>query len=122
VPIAGNATIGRHKLGARRRSIGPPVLGKSMRVVVLDTGIVAFGLDGKKLWEHRGVPTGGVSITSDDQVLVADGNKVLAIDRKGRTTELWSGADVVFVTPPVINAEGLLLVASSTSLHAIAFT
>lgn len=121
VPIAGNTAIGRHKIGANRRSIGPPVLGTKTRVVVLDTGVAAFGLDGKKLWEQKGVPTGGVSITSDDRVLIADGNRVVAVDAKGKKTEIWSAPDLTLVTPPILNASGLLLVASGSFLHGVAF-
>ena len=121
VPIASNTAIGRHKLGKGRRSVGPPILGKTTRVVVLDTGVVAYSLEGKKLWEHKGLPTGGVAITSDDYALIADGNRVLAVDRKGKKTELWSAPDLTLVTPPVINGDGLLLVASGTYLHGVAF-
>ncbi|MBX3226167.1 MAG: hypothetical protein KIT84_28660 [Labilithrix sp.] len=122
VPISSRGAIGRHKLGKGKRPIGPPVLGKNVRVVVFDTGVVAYALDGKKLWERKGAPSGGVSITIDDQVLVADQNKVVAVDRKGKATELWSAPDIVLATPPIINGEGLLLVASAELLHAISFT
>lgn len=121
VPIANNATIGRHKIGPKRRSIGPPVLGTKLRVVVLDTGVAAFALDGKKLWEQKGVPTGGVTITNDDHVLIADGNHVITVDPKGKKTEIWSAPDLTLVTPPILNASGLLLVASGTFLHGVAF-
>lgn len=121
IPIASNAAIGRHKIGPKRRSIGPPILGPKTRVVVLDTGIIAFGLDGKKLWEQKGVPTGGVTITNDDQTLIADGNRVVAVDHKGKRLEIWSAPDLTLVTPPIINASGLLLVASGSFLHGVAF-
>jgi len=121
VPIASNAAIGRYKLGKGRRSVGPPILGKTTRVVVLDNGVVAYSLEGKKLWDHKGLPTGGVAITSDDYALIADGNKILAVDRKGKKIELWSAPDLTLVTPPVINGDGLLLVASGAFLHGIAF-
>lgn len=121
VPIAGNAAIGRHKIGPKRRSIGPPILGAKTRVVVLDTGVAAFGLDGKKMWEQKGVPTGGVAITNDDQVLIADGSHVVVVDHKGKKTEIWTAPDLTLVTPPILNANGLLLVASGTFLHGVAF-
>jgi hypothetical protein len=102
--------------------LGPPVLGKSLRVLVLDTGLVALGLDGKRIWERRGVPSGGVSITADDHVLVADDGKVLAMDPKGRATELFALPGVVFVTPPILDASGVLFVASGQALHALSFS
>jgi outer membrane protein assembly factor BamB len=124
VPVAGSASIGRHRIAnGPRRALGPPVLGKSLRVVVLDTGMLALGLDGNRVWERRGAPpTGGVSITSDDHVLVADKGKIIAIDPRGRASELWADNDVVFVTPPIIAAMGLLFVASDAYLHALSFS
>jgi hypothetical protein len=123
VPIASNGGIGRHRIpGNAHRVISPPVLGKSLRVLVLDTGIVALGLDGKRVWERKGVPTGGVSITSDDHVLIADNAKVIAIDPRGRATDLWVGKNVVFVTPPIVTATGVLLVASAELLHVLSFS
>mgnify|MGYP001038461348 CR=1 FL=1 len=123
IPLDANGSIGRHKIpGRAKKVLGPPVLGKRLRVLVLDTGILALGLDGKRVWERRGVPSGGISITSDDHVLVADGPKVSAIDPRGRETEIWSGGDVVLVSPPILDASGLLLVASEEALHALAFS
>jgi hypothetical protein len=122
VPVAAEGTVGRQKLPASaHRAVGPPLLGKRLRVLPLDTGLVALGLDGKRVWERRGIPSGGASITSDDHVIVADNGIVLAIDPRGRLTELWRAKDVVFVTPPVLNAAGVLFVASGDSLHALAF-
>jgi hypothetical protein len=120
---AGGGGIGRQKiLGPARRALGPPVLGKRLRVYLLDTGLLAVSLDGKKLWERRGLlPTGGVSITADDVVLVADGSHVLGIEPRGRAEELWKDKEAVFVTPPILNSQGLMLLASTDRLHAIAF-
>jgi hypothetical protein len=123
IPLGTNGSIGRHKIpGRATKVLGPPVLGKRLRVLVVETGIIALGLDGKRIWERRGVPSGGISITSDDHVLVADQSQVIAIDPRGRATEIWSGGDVVLVSPPIVNATGLLLVASAEALHAIAFS
>jgi len=128
IPVDNKGSIGRQKLPggaaiARKRVLGPPVLGKNLRVVQLDGLIIAMGLDGKKVWERKGVPTGGLSITSDDHVLIADNNKVIAVDPKGKATDLWVAKDnVVFVTPPIVNAMGILFIASGESLHAIAFS
>ena len=123
VPLASGGGIGRQRISqGPRRVLGPPVLGKSLRVLLLDTGIIALGADGKRMWERRGVPTGGVTITSDDHVLIADNAKVLAVDPRGRTTELYSAPDAVFVTPPILNASGVLFVASGRFLHAVSFS
>jgi hypothetical protein len=120
VPVSSGTGIGRQRIpGSARRALGPPVLGKSLRVVVVETGLVALGLDGKRVWEHRGLPTGGVSITADDHVLVADNGKVFSIDPRGRVSDLFVANGVVFVTPPIINVAGTLFVASGDSLHAL---
>ena len=122
VPLASGGGIGRQRISqGPRRVLGPPVLGKNLRVIVLDTSVIAFGADGKRLWERRGVPTGGVTITSDDHVLIADNGKVLAVDPRGRTTELYFVPDAIFVTPPILDARGVLFVASGRSLHAVSF-
>jgi hypothetical protein len=94
-----------------------------VRVLVLDTGLLAIGLEGKRLWERRGLlPTGGVTITSDDVVLVADKDRVVSIDARGQLTEVFVAKDLVFVTPVVINASGVMFVASGELLHAVGFT
>lgn len=121
VPIAGNGAIGRHKIGKKVKTVGPPVLGKSLRVIVTDAGVTAYDLSGKEAWKRKGQPSGGVSITSDDHVLIADGGKVWSYDKKGKPLELWSGSDIVFATPPILTADGLLLVASGELLHALTF-
>lgn len=122
IPIGANGGIGRYRIPGRGgRVVAPPVLGKSVRVLVMDTGIIAFGLDGKRLWERPGVPTGGVTISSDDQVLIADKAKVVAVDSRGRATDLWAGKNVIYKTPPILTAMGVLLVASQQLLHAITF-
>ena len=63
-------------------------------------------------------------VVSDDRdlyTLIADGNRVITVDHKGKKTEIWSANDITLVTPPIINANGLLLVASNSSLHGVAF-
>ncbi|OJY22333.1 MAG: hypothetical protein BGO98_37770 [Myxococcales bacterium 68-20] len=123
VPLASGGGIGRQRIiGGGRRALGPPVLGNKLRVFVVDTGLLARGLDGRRVWERRGAPTGGISITSDDHVLVADGGKILAIDSRVRVTELFSAPGTVFVTPPILDARGVLFVASGQSLHALSFS
>src|SRR6185503_9632647 len=53
VPVSAEASIGRHKIpGAAKRGIGPPLIGKRLRVLPLDTGFVALGVDGKRVWER----------------------------------------------------------------------
>jgi len=117
-------SLGRQRLGKLRRSRAetPPVLGKELRVLVLDDRILALGNDGKKLWERPGAVTGGVSVTADDRLLVANDGVVLAIDPAGRASKVVdAGRATVFVTPPILTASGLLVVASGTALHGFAF-
>ena len=121
-PLAGGS-VGRIRLGPWRRDRAdvPPILGKSVRVVVLDDRIIAVARDGKTLWERKGALTGGATITSDDRLLVASDAKVLAIEPSGRAIEIASAPKEVFLTPPILTASGLLLVASGATLHAYAF-
>jgi hypothetical protein len=121
-PLAGGS-VGRVRLGPLRRDRAdvPPILGKAVRVVVLDDRLVAIAPDGKTLWERKGALTGGATITADDHLLVATDAKLLAIAPSGRATELVAAAREVFLTPPILTSSGLLLVASGSALHAYAF-
>jgi hypothetical protein len=123
VPLQEFASIGRLKLGAgARHALGPPALGKWIRVFVLDIGLLALGLDGKRLWEKKGLlPTGGVTVMANDVVLVADGGRILTIDTRGQMEEIYGDKGVVFVTPPIVNATGTLFVGSQELVHALAF-
>lgn len=119
----GIGSTGRIRIGPLRRdrSAVPPIVGKAVRVLVLDDRLVAIALDGKTLWERKGALTGGATLTADDRLLVASDAKVIVIDPAGRATELVSAPREVFLTPPIVTGAGLLLVASGTALHAYAF-
>lgn len=121
-PLAGGS-VGRVRIGPLRRDRAdvPPILGKAVRVIVLDDRMIAIARDGKTLWERKGALTGGATITADDQLLVATDAKVVVVDPAGRTTELTSAPKEIFLTPPILTASGLLLVASGSMLHAYAF-
>jgi hypothetical protein len=121
-PLSGGS-FGRIRLGPLRRDRAdvPPILGKTVRVVLLDDRMIAVGRDGKTLWERKGALTGGATISEDDRLLVASDAKLLAIDPSGRAIELASVPKEVFLTPPIITGGGLVLVASGVSLHAWAF-
>lgn len=122
VPTDNKGSIGRQKIpGRHRRILAPPVLGKHLRVFVLDGGVLALNPEGKRVWERKGAPTGGISITTDDHVLIADNGTISVVDPKGKTTELWSDRDAVYVSAPILNATGMLFVASTETLHALAF-
>lgn len=121
-PLAGGS-VGRIRLGTLRRDRAdvPPILGKAVRVVVLDDRMLAVAQDGKTLWERRGALTGGATITSDDRLLCATDAKVLVVEPSGRATELVSAPKEIFLTPPILTGSGLLLVATGSALHAYAF-
>lgn len=116
-------SIGRIRIGPLRRDRAavPPIVGKAVRVLVLDDRLLAIAPDGKTLWERRGALTGGATLTADDRLLVATDTKVLAIDPAGHATELVSAPKEIFLTPPIVTGAGLLLVASGSALHAYAF-
>lgn len=121
-PLAGGS-VGRIRIGPLRREhvAVSPILGKAVRVIVLDDRMVAIAPDGKTLWERKGVLTGGATITSDDRLLVATDAKIVAIDPSGRASDIASAPKEIFLTPPVLTASGLLLAASGSMLHAYAF-
>jgi hypothetical protein len=121
-PLA-SGSVGRVRIGPLRRDRAdvPPILGTTVRVVVLDDRLVAYGRDGRLLWERKGALTGGATLTSDDRLLVASDSKVLAIDPAGRATEIASAPKEVFLTPPIVTGSGLLVVASGAQVHAYAF-
>ncbi len=123
VPLAASGGIGRQRIAgtASRRLVSPPILGKSLRVLILDSGMIALTLDGKRAWERRSIPTGGASMMSDDHLLVADNGKILDVDPRGKSTEIYADNDVVFTTAPILSANGTLYVASGELLHAISF-
>ena len=116
-------SIGRIRVGPLRRdrAMVPPIVGKSVRVLVLDDRLLAIAPDGRTLWERKGALTGGATLTADDRLLVATDAKVLAIDPAGRTTEVVSAPKEIFLTPPIVTGTGLLLVASGSALHAYGF-
>jgi hypothetical protein len=121
-PLSGGS-VGRIRLGPLRRDRAdvPPILGKTVRVVVLDDRMLAIAQDGKTLWERKGALTGGATMAADDRLLVASDTKLLAVDPNGRATELGAAPKEIFLTPPVLTGTGMLLVASGTTLHAYAF-
>lgn len=121
-PLAGGS-VGRVRIGPLRRNRAdtPPIVGGTLRVVVLDDRLVAYGRDGRLLWERKGALTGGATLTSDDRLLVASDAKILAIDPAGRATEIASAPKEVFLTAPILTANGLLVVASGSAVHAYAF-
>ena len=123
IPLVASGSIGRQKIPlSARRVLGPPVLGKRVRVLVLDTGMVALGPDGKRVWERRGfVPSGGVTITADDVALVSDGGRIFAVDPRGKTEDVFVDRDAGFVSPPILSAQKTLYVVSGSSLYALAF-
>ncbi len=122
-PTAYGGSVGRKKLGRYRRDRNetPPILGRTVHVVVLDDRIIAFAPDGKRLWERAGALTGGATITADDRLLAASDTTILAIDPNGRAVKLVDEPRVVFVTAPILDAKGVLVVASGSALHAYSF-
>jgi hypothetical protein len=123
IPKSGGS-IGRVKIPVAPRAFlrQPPVLGNTMRVLVLEDSVLALAPDGKKLWEQRLQTTGGATIGSDDRVLVAAGARIVVIEPGGALTELYKApAGTTFVTPPVLGTSGFLFCAAEKDLHALSF-
>lgn len=102
-----------------RSTLGPPVIGFDRRIFVTTPDVVlAYSPEGRKLWEHR--PTGriaGATVTTDDQLLVAAGNELSALDAEGRRRVLAEFPGESLRTAPVLSAGGDLLVATDAALY-----
>lgn len=99
----------------------PPVVGYDHRVYVrTKQRVVAFGADGKVAWE---LPSpgklAGLTVTTDDQIVMAAGSQVLSVDPKGDQKLLMDLAGEKLSTPPVVRSDGAILVASESKLFCL---
>lgn len=97
----------------------PPVIGYDRRIFVWgSTRLQAYTPDAKPLWDWQ-CPEGiaGVGVSTNDQLLLACGSEVRAIDSAGKARTLFRFDGETIVGPPVLAANGDLLVATRTRLH-----
>lgn len=97
----------------------PPAIGYDHRIFLWDSSSVhAYAPDGKQLWEWRargGIA--GIGLTADDQLLVAAGSEVTAVDAGGHGRLLHRFDGETIAAPPVLAANGDLLIQTRTFLH-----
>jgi hypothetical protein len=100
----------------------PPLIAHDHRVfVVADGAVFAYSAEGRLVREHR--PTGelaGATVTADDRLLMAAGARVSAVDAEGRERVLFECPDGQIFAPPILTADGEMLVATRERLHRLA--
>jgi hypothetical protein len=97
--------------------IGPPAIGYDHSIYVWTARTIgAFSHEGKPLWNSSlDGPIRGLGVTAAGNVLVAAGQQVHVIGRDGKASELVKLAEPA-TTPPVMTAEGDLIVGGATKL------
>ena len=99
----------------------PPIVNADGVVYLVDSGNVTAFQEGRRLWAYPiSSPQPRVSAFQDLRLVVADGARVVCLDESGRA--VWSYEDKdgeIFVTPPVLDPAGRVLVVSEKSIVAI---
>ncbi len=97
----------------------PPAIGYDHSVYIRAAGgIIAFAADGKQIWEYRTTaPVAGMTVTTDNRVLVSAGSDLSIIDRSGSATLLRSFEAERLATAPIVTATGDIVVASESMLY-----
>jgi len=96
----------------------PPIVGYDHTVyLVTDHQILSVAMDGKLNWmQSAHGDIAGAVITADDQLLVTEGNSLVAWDTVGERRVLFTFPDLNIATPPVLLPGGEILVASAKQL------
>jgi outer membrane protein assembly factor BamB len=99
----------------------PPIVDADGVVYLVAPGNVTAFQAGKRLWEYPvSSPQPRATAFQDLRLVVADGARVVCLDESGRV--LWSYEDKdgeTFVTPPVLDPAGRVLVVSEKSIVVI---
>jgi outer membrane protein assembly factor BamB len=100
-------------------SATPPIIGYDHSVYILSSRrVFSVGPNGKQQWSVT--TTGNVAgavVTADNLLLTAEGNEIATYDSKGERKVLFQGDS--FVTAPILNSSGELLVASKAALYCL---
>lgn len=97
--------------------LAPPIVSHHhLAYLVYRDRILAFESDGRPAWQWS-ASTVGATLTADDRLLVAAGREVRSIGAGGPGDLLVTLPEPI-VTPPILSAGGLLLVASADTLYA----
>lgn len=99
----------------------PPIVNADGVVYLIALGSVKAFQDGQQLWEYPiSSPNARATAFQDLRLVVADGARVVCLDESGRV--LWSYEDKdseTFVTQPVLDPAGRVLVVSEKSIVVI---
>ncbi len=102
----------------------PPIVAYDHGVFLLtENQIIALGADGKINWTRTtNGPLAGAVATPDGHLVVTEGDSITSWDLKGERKLLFATGGDRLLTPPVLTADGELLVASSAHLYCLAVT
>jgi hypothetical protein len=99
----------------------PPIVNADGVVYLVDASRVTAYQEGRRLWEFPILsPNARATAFRDIRLVVADGARVVCLDESGRA--LWSYEDKdgeSFLTPPVVDPAGRVLVVSEKSIVVI---
>jgi hypothetical protein len=95
----------------------PPAIGFDHCVYLVgDHCVIAIDNYGQLLWTHPiSAEVAWLSVTADDQLLLADGTELARIDPDGARHSLYRFGEVLH-TPPLLTPDGRLIVASRRHL------
>ncbi|UCC44003.1 MAG: PQQ-binding-like beta-propeller repeat protein [Candidatus Zixiibacteriota bacterium] len=101
--------------------VQPPVVGKHGLVFLVGAGQLEVVQDGEILWNAElKSDTPSATVTSNDRLLVADGDRIICFSAEGKT--VWEYVDEEgdhFRTPPVVGPSGSVFVASDGAITRI---
>jgi len=99
----------------------PPIIGWDHRIYLLSSAMLAaLNPAGEMLWQRPVLgKAAGAGVTTDDQILVAAGSRLLAFAPDGESRTLFEFPGDTLRTPPVLTASGDILVASANRLYSL---
>jgi hypothetical protein len=99
----------------------PPIVGYNHRIYILGADrVLAISRNGSLAWvKSLKITHSSAVVTADDQLLVSDGNELIAFDEAGKRRVLHTFTDDVLTTPPVLTSSGEILVASERRLYSL---
>jgi hypothetical protein len=104
----------------RESTSQPPIVGPDSPIYLLGGGSVAAYRDGRLLWELPASEGAAAILAGNGMLAVADGARLSCIDSSGAVAwEYRDDSGESFVTPPVIDTEGRILVASDKAITII---
>ncbi len=99
----------------------PPIVNADGVVYLVNAARISAFQEGKRLWEHPlSSPDARATAFQDLRLVVADGARVACLDESGRAVWTYEDKDgESFLTPPVLDPAGRVLVVSGKSIVVI---